>query len=131
MKGIVSFYEKPGCKGNARQKVQLKELGYVVQSVDMISKKWEQESLTKFFQGESPHQFVNQRAPIVTSGELDPSDLSEGDLLEQMVNNPILIKRPLLFFRGKFGVGFDSELAAELLGDLTPDTECKSTDVCE
>lgn len=36
-RGIVSFYGKVGCKGNARQIEQLQSAGYVVQFVDLLN----------------------------------------------------------------------------------------------
>jgi arsenate reductase (glutaredoxin) len=130
MQGIVSFYEKPGCQGNARQKEKLKAAGYMLQVVDMISKTWDEETLLQFF-GDLPiHQCVNQRAPIITSGELNVNALSESELLAEMIASPILIKRPLIFFRGRFGVGFDNDLVTELLGVAQTEEPCRKNDNC-
>ena len=131
VKGIVSFYEKPGCKTNTRQKEQLKAAGYVVQSIDMLSKQWEQESLAKFFNNNSPRDFINPRAPEITSGAFDPAGCSDEELYTAMIATPILIKRPLLFFRGEFGVGFDCELATQLLGSEQEPTTCSNPTACD
>lgn len=124
MKGIVSFYEKPGCEGNAEQKKKLEAAGYKLQVIDMISKEWETEQLQKFFGGMNIHDCVNKRAPSIKSGALDPSTLAEEDLLSAMVQEPILIKRPLLFFRGEFGVGFENDLVTKLLGEKQSESVC-------
>lgn len=125
MKGIVSFYGKTGCKGNARQKEQLKAAGYALQFIDLIEKKWEAHNLTKFFDGRRVHDCVNQRAPQITSGEFAPGSLNENELLQAMIETPILIKRPLIFYRGEFACGFDHPLIARLLGDRSVEDSCQ------
>jgi nitrogenase-associated protein len=130
MKGIVSFYGKSGCKGNARQIEQLKQAGYVLQVIDILAKDWDVETLPKFFNGEAPHACVNTRAPQITSGAFKPDELNSADLLQAMVQDPILIKRPLLFFRGEFACGFDHPLVKELLDEEPVDYECQQNDTC-
>lgn len=130
MKGIVSFYEKRGCRTNAQQKKQLEAAGYVVQSIDLLEKDWDTVSLRKFFTYLPTHDCVNARAPQITSGEFDPNSLSEDDLLVAMARNPILIKRPLIFFRGEFACGFNNELVSRLLGEDGQETECSGGSEC-
>jgi arsenate reductase-like glutaredoxin family protein len=116
MKGIVAFYEKPGCEENEAQKEKLKQADYMLQVVDMINKKWQMEELCKFFVKQNVHDCVNPLAAPIVSGELDPSCLSSEELMGAMVENPDLIMSPLFFFRGEFGVGSHSDLAVRLLG---------------
>lgn len=130
MKGIVSFYGKSGCKGNARQIEQLKQAGYMVQVIDLLAKEWDVETLLKFF-GKDPLQTcVNIRAPQITSGEFKPDALDDAALLQAMIQEPILIKRPLLFFRGEFACGFDHPLVHKLLDEEPIDYDCQQHDNC-
>ena len=131
MKGIVSFYEKPGCKGNAKQKQKLTDAGYTLQVIDMISKAWEEEDLLKFF-GDTPiHQCVNMKAPKVKSKLFEPKRLTEKEIIESMLLEPILIKRPLIFYRGDFAVGFENELVTSLLGEEQIDEPCHKEVQCD
>lgn len=123
-KGIVSFYEKPGCKGNAKQKKRLREAGYTLQVIDMVSKRWNEESLCRFIGRENLAAKVNPRAPQILHEGWSPEGKSDEEILAAMLASPILIKRPLLFHRGAFGVGFDSPLVAELLGDVEAEMAC-------
>lgn len=127
MKGIVSIYGKSGCKGNGQQKARLKAAGYTVQFIDILKKQWDVHTLSKFFNDQSVHACVNARAPQITSGEFDPSTLSEDALLQAMIETPILIKRPLLFYRGEFACGFDQPLVTQLLGEQAEDFSCDHT----
>ncbi|MBF0196832.1 MAG: hypothetical protein HQL32_03945 [Planctomycetes bacterium] len=130
-KGIVSIYVKPGCKGNARFKEALKTAGYNVQTTSIIDKKWEEPALKNFFGDQAIHDCVNERAPALTKGEIKVDQLSEEELLQAMIADPILIKRPLVFFRGRYACGMNNELVNELLyGDETTE-EDKKVSACE
>jgi len=126
MKGIISFYEKPGCRTNEEQKEILINAGYKLQVIDMLSKKWEKESLQQFFGSLKVHDCVNLKAPEISGGELDIHRFTEEELLDLMLEKPILIKRPLLFFRGEFAVGFENDLVAKLLeGEEAAQISCR------
>lgn len=130
-KGIVSLYGKVGCKGNARQVEQLKSAGYIVQFIDLLSRQLEASELMKFMADQPIYDCVNSRAPLITSGEIKPSEMTDEQLLHAMVENPILVKRPLLFFRGEFACGFDHPLVRKLLGEKPPELGCQKHDGCE
>lgn len=130
IKGIVSLYGKVGCQGNLRQMEQLKAAGYAVQFIDLLNRELEASELAKFFEGRSLQDCVNRRAPQISSGEFAPETLSDDALMERMIAEPILIKRPLLFFRGEFACGFDHPLVGRLLGAIPPDTGCQKHDDC-
>lgn len=122
--GIVSFYEKSGCKGNAKQKKVLRDHGYKVQAIDMLNKKWDAKTLCSFIGEKKLSQYVNPKAPQVMRGGWSPEKFSDEEILSAMLADPILIKRPLIFYRGEFGCGFDSPLAKKLLGEEAHEMEC-------
>lgn len=124
MKGIVSFYEKPECMSNKEQKDKLRNAGYILQVINILEKDWDRDSLLKFFKGNKIHDCINYTAPMIENRSFDPGSLSEEELLTEMIKNPILIKRPLLFFRGEFACGFNNELVTKLLGKEEKDTSC-------
>ncbi|CAA6695367.1 MULTISPECIES: ArsC/Spx/MgsR family protein [unclassified Lentimonas] len=116
MKGIVSYYERPDCQCNARQKQQLRDAGYVLQVFNLLEKQWEASNLNKFFAEQGIHDCVNRHAPQIVSGDFDPASLDERALLNAMLEQPTLIQHPLIFFRGQFASGFKNELVTQLLG---------------
>ena len=130
MKGIISFYGKTGCQGNQRQMERLKEEGFVIQFIDLLNRKLEPSELEKFFDGKPIRECVNVRAPQIVSGEFNPGAYNDADLLHALAETPLLIKRPLLFYRGHFGCGFDSPLVEQLLGEPPPDLSCQGHDSC-
>jgi arsenate reductase len=126
MKGIVSFYGKPECRGNAEQKQLLREAGYLLEERDILTNSWDPAKLSNFFNGKSPRLFLNSRAPAIKSGKFNPDTMNDEEIVLAMIDDPILIKRPLIFFRGEFCCGFDTPLVSKLLGqDDKGDTDCK------
>ena len=130
MEDVVSFYEKPGCVGNAKLKDKLVKAGYKLNVTDMISKSWEKKELLEFFKDTPVSQCLNLRAPLITSGEFIYDGKSDDEILDAMIESPILIKRPLLVFKGEFAVGSESTLVKRLLGEIHVDS-CHKDDDCE
>jgi nitrogenase-associated protein len=115
----IWFYEKPGCINNTKQKALLRKSGHQVIACNLLEEPWEREVLRSFF-GQLPvAQWFNRTAPAVKNGKVDPDALSEEQALTLMMEDPILIRRPLMRVGDEYRVGFDSEAVAEWIG-LTP-----------
>lgn len=106
----VIFYEKPGCINNTKQKALLKAAGHEVLDHNLLTQSWQVEDLRLFF-GERPVcEWFNRTAPRVKSGEVVPEKIDAETALGLMVNDPILIRRPLIQVGDRREVGFDTEL---------------------
>lgn len=115
------FYEKPGCIGNLRQQKLLRSqgVGFVVR--DLISESWSAERLRPYFADKPVCQWFNATAPRVKSGEFSIEALSESEALALMVDDPILIRRPLLEFGELRQSGFEAGAVLSALGvELSP-----------
>lgn len=130
----VIFYEKPGCGGNRRQKELLKEQGVALDVRDLLTTPWTYEQLEAFFTGLEPMAMVNGSAPKIKSGEIDPVALGRDALIRRMLDEPLLIKRPLLEVGATKLCGFDIPRLNALLGVEMPVPEnintCMKTDKC-
>ena len=90
------FYEKPGCLGNRQQQALLLSLGHRLELRDLLNEHWTAERLRPFF-GERPvSEWFNLSAPRIKSGALDIHGLNEQQALTLMLEEPLLICRPLL-----------------------------------
>lgn len=106
----ITFYEKPGCKGNLRQKTLLAAAGHTVQARNLKAEPWTADRLLAFL-GQLPvADWFNRSAPAVKSGEIVPETLGFEDALHLLLGNPLLIRRPLMEVGDERMVGF--ELAA-------------------
>jgi nitrogenase-associated protein len=92
------FYEKPGCIGNGMQKSLLRSQGISFQVRDLLSHPWTAASLRDYFGTSAVTEWFNSSAPAIKSGEIAIGSLSEAEALALMLQDPILIKRPLLEF---------------------------------
>lgn len=90
------FYEKPGCIGNGMQKSLLRSQGISFEVRDLLSHPWTAASLRAYFAATPVPEWFNNSAPAVKSGEIAIDSLSEAEALALMLQDPILIRRPLL-----------------------------------
>ena len=125
---LVVFYEKPGCGGNAKQKALLRASGHEIEAKSLLSEPWTALSLRPYFGDRPVRDWFNQASPRVKSGEIAIDRLEEQEALALMLDDPLLIRRPLMLVSGRRECGFDAELVDAWIG-LKPDSE-KVSDVC-
>ncbi|PPD46841.1 MAG: nitrogenase-associated protein [Methylobacter sp.] len=118
----VVFYEKPGCINNRRQKELLVAAGHQVIAKNLLSEAWHADRLRAFFGSLPVRNWFNYSAPAIKIGQIRPEKLDEQRALALMVDNPLLIRRPLLQVGEDLRVGFDPQLVDEWIG-LTERTD--------
>ena len=114
---IIQFYEKPGCINNTKQKALLEQKGHIVFAHSLLTKVWLADELRLFFEGLPVEAWFNPSNPKIKSGELNPLDFDEEKALEAMIEEPLLIRRPLIFAEGEYACGFDNSLVQKLLNN--------------
>jgi len=112
----VLFYEKPGCVNNTRQKALLVAAGHVVETRNLLTEPWTTEVLRRFFGSRPVTEWFNRSAPAVTAGRVVPEQMDGTQALELMVQDPLLIRRPLLEVEGRRSVGFEAVDIKDLFG---------------
>ncbi|ARU47830.1 ArsC/Spx/MgsR family protein [Sulfurospirillum diekertiae] len=130
----VIFYEKTGCSGNARQKALLTEYGVTFDVRSLLDTSWDVPTLNSFFQGLTPKEMLNPFAPQLKDGSFKLEDYTKESLIEKMVQEPILIRRPLLQIGDVKLCGFDIPRLNLLLHVKMPTPQninaCLSSDAC-
>lgn len=120
----VIFFQKPGCKTNARQRQMLEAAGHVVVARSLLTEPWTAARLREFFGSTPVASWFNPAAPRIKSGEIDPAAFDAGTALAILVGDPLLIRRPLVEANGQRCAGFDRETVTSLLGGAAdPDAE--------
>ncbi|MCD0417022.1 hypothetical protein LOC51_07335 [Rubrivivax sp. JA1024] len=112
----VVFYEKPGCVGNARQKALLAASGHQLEVRNLLAEPWTRETLRPFFGDKPLAAWFNQSSPKVKAGTIDFAALSEDAALALMIDDPLLIRRPLMQSGDRREVGFDQAVVDYWLG---------------
>lgn len=112
----VVFYEKPGCVGNARQKALLTASGHQLEVRNLLAEPWTRETLRPFFGDKPLAAWFNSSSPKVKAGAIDFAALSEEAALKLMIDDPLLIRRPLMQSGDRCEVGFDQAVVDAWLG---------------
>jgi len=128
---LVLFYEKPGCATNARQKKLLFNAGCTLIVQNLLQLNMGPEELLTYLQPRPVAEWFNPNAPAVKNGEIDPTHYDETMALTLLLENPILIHRPLISVNGHRMCGFDQgrieALLEKPLGAVV-DNNCSSPD---
>jgi nitrogenase-associated protein len=115
----VVFYQKPGCRTNARQIRALEAAGHGVIARSLLSEPWKPLDLLTFFGDMPVASWFNPAAARVKSGEINPIETDAATALALMLEDPLLIRRPLIEANGARCAGFDREPVLSLLGGGT------------
>lgn len=134
---LIHFYEKPGCGNNTKQKDLLIEAGHWLIEHDLLTHDWrsEPEKLRSFF-GEKPVvEWFNRAAPAIKNGELNPDEIDAEQAIALMLEQPLLIRRPLMEIENHRMAGFDNNEVASFLsletdGDLESCSKQHSAKAC-
>jgi nitrogenase-associated protein len=123
----VTFYEKTGCINNTRQKKLLAAAGHQVVAKNLLTEAWQPERLRSFFGELSVRDWFNYSAPSIKHGEVEPDKLTEPEALALMLENPLLIRRPLMQAGDSLMAGFDQQAVDNWIGlteiEAAPDME--------
>ena len=113
----VTFWQKPGCSGNARQRALLERAGHRVEPRDLIAEPWTADGLLAFLGPLPVAEWFNRAAPRVKCGEVRPERLDRGAALALLLSDPLLIRRPLMRRDdGACMVGFEPAAIAAWIG---------------
>ena len=123
----VTFYEKPGCINNTRQKKLLAAAGHLVVAKNLLTESWKPDRLRAFFGELAVQDWFNYSAPAIKYGEIEPDKLTEQEALTLMLENPLLIRRPLMQVGDSLMAGFDQQTVDNWIGlqriEVTSDLE--------
>ncbi|MBI2306924.1 MAG: hypothetical protein HYU78_06435 [Rhodocyclales bacterium] len=119
----VVFYGKPGCSGNARQMDALVAAGHTVEVRDLLRERWTAGKLLAFLAPLPVAEWFNRSAPAVKAGAVVPENLGVEAALRLLIEQPLLIRRPLLKVGRARRVGFDAAAIDAWIGlaDAPPD----------
>jgi len=112
----VVFYEKPGCLTNARQKALLRAHGCELSVRDLLSEPWTGPRLRAFLEQLPVSHWFNPASPRIKSGEIDPAVHDRHSALVLLLEDPLLIRRPLLDTEFGKTAGFDDPRVLKPLG---------------
>ena len=128
----IVFYEKPGCGGNARQRTALVAAGHTLDRRNLLNAHWTPETLLAFLAPLPVADWFNRAAPRVKSGEVRPEALDTGAALALLLQEPLLIRRPLMHRTDNDArhVGFDTAAVDAWVGLGTNPASASTLEGC-
>ncbi len=112
----ITFYRKMDCVNNGKQLKILQDAGNEVEVVDILAHEWTREELSGFLGAKPIADCINRTAPAVKRGEIDPDSIGREKAVKLMLENHLLIKRPLIEVDGLKIQGFLSPELKPYLG---------------
>lgn len=119
----ILLYQKPGCGTNARQIRALEAAGHQVIAKSLLTEPWTAERLLSFFGATPVTAWFNPAAPRIKSGYVKPAEIDAANAIALMLEDPLLIRRPLIDVDGVRCAGFEREPVPSLLGGERSDLQ--------
>jgi len=127
----ITFYEKPGCSGDAQQKNWLRAAGHQLDVRNLLTARWSREHLLEFLGPLPVTAWFNRAAPAVKQGRVAPESLDAEAAIALLLADPLLIRRPLMRdAQGRCVVGFDWAQVHACFGLSPPDQLPFTTEGC-
>ncbi len=112
----MTFYEKLGCGGNAKQQAMLVAAGHTLDVRNLLRWPWTPKTLFAFLEPLPVAEWFNRAAPDVKSGRLVPESFDAASALARLLAEPLLIRRPLMEANDARMVGFDVDRVHAWIG---------------
>jgi nitrogenase-associated protein len=122
----ITFYEKPGCGGNAKQKALLRAARHTLDVRDLLSWPWNADALLAFLAPLPVAEWFNPAAPRIKSGDINPAALDADAAMALLLAEPLLIRRPLMALGEERLVGFNADKVHAWVG-LGPNAPASGT----
>ncbi|MDO9049633.1 MAG: arsenate reductase (glutaredoxin) [Methylobacter sp.] len=113
----VKIYHNPRC-GKSRQTLQLlQQQGIKPEIIEYLKTPPSAQELGDILQklGMEPRELMRKKEAEYKAGGLDDASLDRQALIEDMVNSPILIERPIVIANGKAAIGRPPEAVLAIL----------------
>ena len=113
----TTLYHNPRCSKSRATLELLKSKGVEPQIVEYLKSPPDAATLKKILSllGMSPRELMRQNETVYKEAGLDNSGLSDDDLINAMIEHPILIERPIFLANGKATIGRPPENVLTIL----------------
>ncbi|MBS0848912.1 arsenate reductase (glutaredoxin) [Citrobacter sp. JGM124] len=119
MSTIVTLYHNPRCSKSRETLTLLQESGVSVAIIRYLETPPDAATLKHLLEMLSftdARQLMRRKETLYTTLQLDNPALSQDELLQTMVENPILIERPIAVAQGRARIGRPPEQVLEIIG---------------
>ena len=113
----VTIYHNPKCSKSRQTLELLSAKGITPTIIEYIKNPPTVEKLKEILSqlGIAPRDLMRKKEDTYTELELENSSLSDKDLIDFMIEHPILIERPIVIANGKVALGRPPEQVLDIL----------------
>ena len=113
----VTIYHNPRCTKSRQTLALLEESGAAPEVIEYLKTPPSAAELDVILKklGIEPCDFMRRKEPPFAALELDDATKSRATLIEAMVENPVLIERPIVLANGKAAIGRPPENVLDIL----------------
>lgn len=113
----IVIYHNPRCSKSRQTLDLLRERGIEPQVIDYLKTPPTEKELTRILKllRMEPRQLIRSREPEFKEAGLDDPLLSDSELVKIMIEDPILIERPIVLANGKAALGRPPEKVLDIL----------------
>ena len=113
----VTIYHNPRCSKSRQTLALIEDKGIEPLVIEYLKTPPSQEKLTSILEqlGMAPRDLLRKGEALYKDLKLDDPALSDGEIIAAMVENPILIERPIVLSGGKACLGRPPENVIDIL----------------
>lgn len=113
----VTIYHNPRCSKSRQTLALLQDKGVEPKVVEYLKTPPDAAALKKILTllGLKPRELMRKNEAVYKDRGLDNTGLSDNDLIAAMINDPILIERPIVIAGGRAVIGRPPEKVLEIL----------------
>lgn len=113
----VKIYHNPRCSKSRQTLELLRENGHEPEIIEYLKKPPSNAELKNILKmlNMNPRDLMRKKEPPYKEHNLDGADLTNDQLINFMVNNPVLIERPIVVSGKKAAIGRPPETVLEIL----------------
>lgn len=113
----VTIYHNPRCSKSRQTLALLRERGMEPEIIEYLKTPPDAATLKKILSllGLRPRELMRNKEAVYKDKGLDDATLSDDDLIAAMVNDPVLMERPIVIADGCAALGRPPEKVLEIL----------------
>ena len=130
---MIVVYTSPGCASCRKVKAWLKEnkLPYIEKNIFTIALNPTEVKYLLQRSENGAEDIISKRSKIIQEGKIDIEQLSTGKLVDFVIANPSVLRRPIILNDRVFQIGYDAEEIAAFLPESSRRTEIKDDEECQ
>lgn len=113
----ITIYHNPKCSKSRQTLELLKQNGFTPTIIEYLKTPPTAETIKEILVqlGLAPRELMRKKEAVYAECGLDNPSLSDADLIDFMIQHPILIERPIVLANGKAALGRPPEQVLDIL----------------